>query len=57
MGEIVEKNEVEVDLDIVKRIKQRILREEDWNQRTKDKTSIEMIELHKKIVEEEINAY
>lgn len=57
MGEIVEKNEIQVDLEVVKRIKQRILREEDWNQRTKSKTPSEMIELHKTIVEEEVNAY
>lgn len=57
MGETVMRNGVEIDLEVVKRIRERILREEDWNHRTHEKSSSAMIELVKKIMEEEMNAY
>lgn len=57
MGEIVIRNGEEINLEVARIIKKRILREEDWNQRTRRKLDSEMIDLDKKIVEEEVNAY
>ena len=57
MNKIEMRNGIEIDVSVAERIKQRVLREEDWNQRTNEKTTSEMVKLHMKILEEEVNAY
>lgn len=55
--ENVIRNEVEIDLNVINRIKQKILFEEEINCRTHATDDSTMIKRDMKILEDEVNAY
>ena len=51
------RNGITIDLKKVRRMMERIIFEENINQRTKAKTDSEMVNIHMNTIKEEINAY
>lgn len=54
---IIVRNDVEIELDIIQRARQKILLEEEANCRTKEYDDAGMIKRDMKILEDEVNAY
>lgn len=57
MSDIVLKNGIAIDKKKVKNIVMKVIVAEKINQRTKQRNDKEMIDVHTKIIEEEIHAY